>query len=249
MTNEDLLISVLKDKAAECEKNSVITYTDFLDVKAQSDAAAHLDKIKDVRWIFCGGYDMAERRMVIFLPFYIDDYFEFIKTSPDISPYVLLRAEKDSFSSLSHMGLGIKREKLGDIITDEKGCFFFAQRKIKDYICLNFTSAGRGTLKTFEVSDNTKLKISSNTEEKVCFVKSLRLDSVLSAVFSLARSKASDFIEKGLVFVCDRQIYKPDYRLKTGDKLVLRGYGKAIIKDTSAHSKSVRTVLIVEVFK
>ncbi len=256
MTDDEVLISSVKDKAQECEENAVITHTDFLDLKAQSDAAAVLNKMKNVRFIFTGGYDMAERKTVVFLPFYVDDFFDYIKESPELCPYVMLRADKDSFSKLTHrdylgalMGLGIKREKIGDIIIDEKGCYFFADRKIKDYLCQNFTSAGRGTIKTYEATKNNELSICSNTEEKTCFVKSLRLDSTLSAVFSLSRAKASDFIEKGLVFVDDRQIIKPDYKLGEGNKLVLRGSGKAVIRDASSHSKSGRTVLIVDVFK
>lgn len=256
MTDEEALIASVKDKALECEESSVITHTDFLDLKAQSDVSTELNKMKNARCIFYGGYDMAERKAVIFLPFYVNDFFDYTKDSPELCPYVMLRAEKDSFSSLSHrdylgalMGLGIKRQKIGDIITDEKGCYFFADRQIKDYLCQNFTSAGRGTLRTYEIHDNTELKISLNTQEKTCFVKSLRLDAVISAVFSLARSKASGFIEKGLVFVDDRQITKPDCKLKEGDKLVLRGAGKAIIRDESSNSKRGRTVLIVDVFK
>ena len=79
MTDDEVLISSVKDKAQECEENAVITHTDFLDLKAQSDAAAVLNKMKNVRFIFTGGYDMAERKTVVFLPFYVDDFFDYIK--------------------------------------------------------------------------------------------------------------------------------------------------------------------------
>lgn len=256
MTEDELLISIVKDRAIECEKNSIITHTDFWNLKKQSLAVNTLKKIKDVKWILNGGYEDAEKKMVIFLPFYIDDFNSFLKESPDSLPFVLIRADKDDFSTLSHrdylgalMGLGIKREKIGDIIADEKGCFFFAVKSVAKYICENFTSAGKATIKAYEAKDNVSLSAGVNTQESCCFVASMRLDSVLCAIFSLSRSKASILIEKGLAFVNDEQILKPDFKMKNGDKIVLKGSGRAVIKDDSSKSKKGRIMLVVDVFK
>ena len=41
---------------------------------------------------------------------------------------------------------------------------------------------------------------------------------------------------------------KPDFKIKKGDKLVLKGKGRAIIKDDSSKSKKGRIALIVDVF-
>ena len=70
MTDDEVLISYVKDKAQECEENAVITHTDFLNLKAQSDAVAVLNKMKNVRFIFTGGYDrkrffIRQRKMIL----------------------------------------------------------------------------------------------------------------------------------------------------------------------------------------
>ena len=255
MTEEQLLIAVIQDKINECRNNSVITCTDFLDLNKQSDAVSYADRQSDVNWMLYGGYDDAERKMMIFIPYYIDDLIDFLKDDPESAPWVVFRADKDNFSTLSHrdylgalMGMGIKREKLGDIIVDSGGCSFFAKPEIASYIESEFTSAGRGTLKVSRLPCFNDFSNSKNTKEKLCFVSSLRLDSVVSAVFSLSRTKASDFIEKGLAFVNDRNILKPDYKVKENDKIVIKGLGRAILKDGSSKSKKGRVALTAEIF-
>lgn len=255
MNDDELLLSVIKDKISECDAKSVITCTDFLDLHKQSVAVSYLKRTKGVRWLLWGGYENAERKILIFLPYYVEDFFDYIKTVPDEMPLVLFRADKDGFSKLGHrdylgsiLGLGIKREKTGDILVDEKGCYFFALPVISRFILTNLSKAGRGSLTITQSGSIDELSYTPNVKQKVCFVQSERLDSVCSAVFSMSRGNASEFIEKGLVFVNDEQIFKPDFKLKTLDKVVIKGRGRAIIKDDTGKSKKDRIALVVDVF-
>ena len=70
----------------------------------------------------------------------------------------------------------------------------------------------------------------------------------MSAVFSLSRTKALEIIEKGLAFVNDRNVLKPDYKVKEKDKIVIKGLGRAILKDGSSKSKKGRVALTAEIF-
>lgn len=255
MTEDELLLSQIKDKIAECDKNSMITSTDFLDLRKQGIAVSFLKKQKGIRWTLYGGYEDAERKVVVFLPFYIDNLEAFLKDNPDEEPFVTFRANKDNFSTLSHRdylgaltGLGLRREKLGDIIVDDKGCFFFAKDSIANFINQNFSSAGRGTLKITKVDQKPDFSKNISVREICCFVATPRLDAVVGSVYSMSRTKSVEFIEKGLVFVNDEQVLKPDFKTKAGDKLVLKGKGRARIKDDSSKSKKGRTALIVDLF-
>ena len=49
MTDDQLLIAVIQDKIKECIDNCVLTCTDFLDLKKQSDAAAFVSRQPGVR--------------------------------------------------------------------------------------------------------------------------------------------------------------------------------------------------------
>ncbi len=255
MTEDELLLSVIDDKINECEQNSVITCTDFLDLRKQSISVGYLKYKKGVKWLLYGGYSEAERKMIVFLPFYVDDFYEYINNSPEDNPITVFRADKDGFSSLNHRdylgaltGLGIKREKTGDIIVDDKGCYIFLKPSVADYVLNNLISVGRGTVSIKKLESEDSFSYVANTVEKLCFVQSVRLDSICSAVFSLSRSNASQFIEKGLVFVNDEQIFKPDYHFKEGQKIVIKGKGRAIIRDTSGKSKKGRIAVVVDVF-
>lgn len=255
MTEEELLLSSIDDKADACDRNSIITSTDFLDLRKQSIAVNYLKRKKGIKWLLYGGYGEAERKILVFIPFYIDNFDEYISENEEENPVRIFRADKDGFSDLSHRdylgaltGLGIKREKLGDIIVDDKGCYFFAKPSVSNYIAENFTQAGRGTITVSEVNSLSDFHYEPNVKEKCCFVQSMRLDSVCSAVFGLSRSKASEFIEKGLVFLNDEQIFKPDCRVSAGQKVVIKGKGRAVLKDDSSKSKKGRTALIVDVF-
>ena len=57
-------------------------------------------------------------------------------------------------------------------------------------------------------------------------VASLRLDSIVSAAFSLARGKASAAIESGKVQVNWQDVTKSGAAVMTGDVITVRGLGK-----------------------
>ena len=240
-------------------KKPVVDYRQFRLSKINEPRFAHL-KLFFISWIgYFTLYFLTENLIPVErchpMHCFLDDLIPFLKEDPDSAPWVVFRADKDNFSTLSHRdylgsltGIGIKREKLGDIIVDSGGCSFFAKPEIASYIESEFTSAGRGTLKVRRLPCFNDFSYSKNTKEKLCFVSSLRLDCVVSAVFSLSRTKASDFIEKGLTFVNDINILKPDYKVKENDKIVIKGIGRAVLKDGSSKSKKGRVALTAEIF-
>ena len=79
-------------------------------------------------------------------------------------------------------------------------------------------------------------------------VPSLRLDCVLASAFRLSRGNAGAYIEAGRVFVNGRQILKNDYRMQEGDKITLRGHGKAILRAELGKSKKDRIFIELETF-
>ena len=92
-----------------------------------------------------GGYEDAERKMLIFLPDYLDE----ASLYGEDSPCVCLRAAFFQGDSPSHrdflgalMGAGVGRETVGDICVDKGSCDFFVTAEIAPYLLQNFTSAG-----------------------------------------------------------------------------------------------------------
>ncbi len=77
-------------------------------------------------------------------------------------------------------------------------------------------------------------------------VPSARLDSVISSAFKLSRSKASEAIRGGIVSVDHIECLKPDARVEEGSVLVLKGRGKAVLKELGGESKKGRIWIIIE---
>ena len=176
--------------------------------------------------------------------------------APDDCPFCVLKAHAASGAGarkLTHrdylgslMGLGIKREMTGDIIVRDGGADIIIMKEIADFLLMNYEKAGRANLK-LEIADITSLDTGTvNTEEKRDTVASLRLDNLVSSVFGLSRSKAQEAIKTGFVFVNSSQAQKPDMQLNEGDKLVLRGRGKAILREPQGQTLTDRIYIIFD---
>lgn len=255
--DEKILIAKIEDKARLCSDNSMITNSDFLDMHERSVAASIKKSFGDVKMFFYGGFDDAERNIVIFMPDYItDEPSVYFNEYPDDDPIAVIEIEKDKFSpALGHrdylgalMGLGIKREMTGDIIVSENGCRMAVLAKIAPFIAENLDKAGRGTLKAKITSPSQARSGAKATGIPDSFtVSSMRLDSVVKNAFRLSRGDAADAIESGVVYVNDIECTKPDKKIAEGDKVVFRRKGRIIVNDCSSVSKKGR--IIVEVLK
>ena len=251
MTENELLLARVEDCISACEDGYVVTSTNFLDVYQQSAVIEYLRRRSGVRYDFYGGFDGSERKTAVFLPDYADGV-DYIKENPELSPIVALDIKKDGFSTLSHrdylgavMGLGIRREAVGDIVVSEKGCKMAVIRNVAGYIKGNLTSVGRGSVKA-EISDTFENAGGEAAfESKRCYVSSMRLDAVVSAAFSLSRSTAAERIKRGEVLMNGVVTPKPDVRVPFGAKLVIHGYGKVIVDEDAGMTKKGRQAFII----
>lgn len=252
MTDNKLLMARIDDCISSCDENYVITNTNFLDIYQQSDVIEYLKKKKDVRYDFYGGFEECERKTVLFLPDYAENA-DYVRENTDLSPIVALEIKKDNFSSLSHrdylgavMGLGIKREAVGDIFVTEHGCTMAVIRSVAPYIKENLSSVGRGSV-TVEISGNfSDAENNSSFETKRCYVSSMRLDGVVSAAFSLSRNSAAELIRRGDVLMNGVVMSKPDVKVPFGAKLVIHGSGKVIIDEDVGVTKKGRQAFIIK---
>ncbi len=252
MTENELLLSRIEDCVLSCTDGYVLTNTNFLDIYQQSTVLEHLKKRPEVHFELYGGFCDSERKIAVFFPDYMDGV-DYIKENTDLSPIVSLKITKDSFSTLSHrdylgavMGLGIKREAVGDILVTDGGADMAVIRNVAGYIKENLTSVGRGSVKV-EISDTFETAHGTATfEEKRCYVSSMRLDGVLSAAFSLSRNTAAEKIRRGEVLMNGVVMSKSDVKVPFGAKLVIHGSGKVIIKEDAGITKKGRHAFIIE---
>ena len=129
------------------------------------------------------------------------------------------------------MGLGIKREKIGDILVHDDYCQIITDADIADYIIYNLTKVSNNTVKVREI-DRNELGIGiQNFEEKSHTVSSLRTDNIISSVFNMSRQKAVKLIEAGFVTVDYEKIEKPSFIVPEGAVVSVRKKGKFILSE------------------
>ena len=250
LTKEDrMFLASVEDKFRQCAGQYRMTYTGFLDLRARSLAeklCRELTRGDDgVRYGFSGGYDDAERVLAFFLPDYMEE--------PEL-PLAVIRAKAPSAGrKLTHRdylgsltGLGIKREMIGDILVNDAGADIIIMDDIEDFLLMNYSQAGRVSLELSALP----LSELSIPEARTMMIKdtvaSLRLDNVISSAFKLSRAKASEAIRSGLVFVNGLQAEKTDMKIDEGDKLVLRGKGKAYLREVGNQTRKDRTYVLIE---
>ena len=196
-----------------------------------------------------GGYADAERRMLVYLP----DYLEESYLLSEDSPLVCLRASYYENDRLSHrdflgalMGAGIGRETVGDICVAEGSCDFFVTAEIAPYIQQNFTSAGRTRLSVLAVSLQEVSVPEPETREIRDTLASLRLDSVISSGFRIGRSLASQYVCAGKAAIDGLPCEKPDKQIAEGAKISVRGLGKIRLRSIQGQTKKGRISVLID---
>ena len=252
MTEDDFLLAYLADKIAQCEKNDIVSYSNFLDGRQRVLAEQYCRKNCKNLVLFWGGYEEAERTVCFFLPWYLTEG-AFAESREKNSPLTLLRVTPRGDISLSHrdylgalMGLGIKRELVGDILVSDQGADMIVFRKLLPYLETNYEKAGRASLTMEEIPFAEIRPHCGEAQRLPLTVASLRLDTLIAAVFHLSRGGAAEAISCGLVFLNGSLCEKPEKNVQAGDKIVLRGKGKAVLKEVGGKTRKDKISVTVE---
>ena len=195
-----------------------------------------------------GGYGEAERKMLVYLPEYLEEGALF----EEDSPCVCLRATFYQGDSLGHrdflgalMGAGIGRETVGDICVGKDSCDFFVTAEIAPYILQNFLSAGRAKLSLQQIPLSEASIPEPEVKEIRDTLASLRLDSVISSGFRIGRSLAAQYVSAGKAAIDGLPCEKPDKAVSEGMKISVRGLGKIKIASVNGRTKKDRISVVI----
>lgn len=196
-----------------------------------------------------GGYEDAERRMIVYLPEYLEEWY----FQTEESPLVCLRATFYEGDSPSHrdflgalMGAGIARETVGDILVDKGSCDFFVTAEIAPYILQSFLGAGRTKLRLSKIPLSEVTVPEPEVKQIRDTLASLRLDGVVSSGFRIGRSLASDYIGAGRCAINGLPCTKPDKAVNEGDKISIRGLGKIRLTQVNGQTKKGRISVVID---
>lgn len=242
-TPEDrILLAKVWDKIGAGMRRNIPANSCFLSLREQ-EMVRYLFGQQDGLFFF-GGYEDAERKMLLFLPEYM--------TIEDSDAMVCIRASFYEGDSLSHrdflgalMGAGIARETVGDICVQEGSCDFFVTAEIAPYILQELSSAGRTKLqlKTIPLRD-ASIPPAPSVEIRDT-VASLRLDSIISSGFRMSRGEATQHIAAGKAAIDGLSCDKSDKLVIQGAKISLRGFGKIQLSAVSGPTKKGRIPVVI----
>ena len=147
------------------------------------------------------------------------------------------------------MKLGVKREKVGDIIVENNGADIIIDKEIAKFLEQNLSELTRFSKSTITVEDIQNLRnVEVKKEEIEIIVASLRLDNVASELARCSRSKIIEIMNTERVFVNFQVETKKTKQIKEGDMITIRGKGRFFIKEIIGQTRSGRTILKVEKF-
>lgn len=241
-----MLASKILDKAVQAEKSWSLTFSDFLDPYQRKMTERLISGIKDIDYRFDGGYEGAERAVVIFGSMQIQDR---TYESPLRLIYVVPKIE----GNLSHrdylgalMGLGIRREKIGDIIMAEGKCSIIVIADIAEYILYNLNKIGRidVDVKLRELED---LEIPEAAAKEIkCTVPSLRLDCIVSNGFGISRSQIAPYFKSGRIHLNWEAKDSLSSQVQEGDVISVKGKGRVILEKVEKTTKKDRIAIILK---
>ena len=246
-TQEDrMLLAKLWDKIDGGMRRNIPAATCFLSPRELEMARYLFGDAEGL--ITFGGYEEAERRILCWLPDYLDEEF----LHGEDSPIVCLRASFYEGDTPTHrdflgalMGAGIARETVGDICVGKGSCDFFVTDEIAPYLLQSFTGAGRTKLHLSAVSIRDAHIPEPEVKEIRDTLASLRLDSVISSGFRIGRSLAAQYISAGKASIDGLPCEKPDKAVAEGAKISLRGSGKIKLVTVGGQTKKGRISVVI----
>ncbi len=251
LTGEDrLALAKVLDKAEQAESRNIPASTSFLSPQQRAQALdlLRLAGIPETAYVFQGGYKGAERQILLFLP-------DWMEPENAEAPIRCLRAVFREEERLSHrdflgslMGMGIVREKVGDILVAPGSADLLVLDGVADFLLQSWASAGRAKLRVSAIEPENLHIPTVQRKEVRDTVSSLRLDAVAASGFRLARGKAAALIEGGKVQLNWRECVKPDKLLEAGDVVSARGFGKFELSEVGGLTRKGRISIILQVY-
>lgn len=247
---ERVVLARVLDRMERTQNRGIPCATQFLSPAQRAAAEPLLAACGHPKHLFFGGFENAERTVCAFLP----DWQEGEDWMADEeNPVGAIEAAFPEGAGLTHrdllgglMGIGLTREKVGDILVFDGRAQIVALKEAVPIILSQFDQAGRYRLRLREISLGELTPAPVQVKLVKDTVATLRLDAVLSSGFSIARGKAADLISGGRVSVNHRECTKTDKSVAEGDVLTCRGLGKCRLTSVGGQSRKGRIIIEIE---
>lgn len=252
---ERLLVSKLLDKIEFVDKKNTVENTDFLDIHQRMILEKVLKNIQYKNYIVYGGYENCERAMIILYPekleaVFENSYFNY-NNILQIIRITLPNELRGKYTHRDYLGavvkVGVKREKVGDILVGVDGADIICSKEIASYLDTSLRELTRFSKSNFTTCGIEELNIEPPKTEKInIIIPSMRMDSIVSEIIKTSRSKAIEIINSERVFINSELATKNSKILKENDMITVRGKGRFKIIGILNSTKKGNLILEVE---
>ena len=234
----DILKARILEAIKICQKSQKIKFLGFL-TQEEAVFARQILKNVNVEFSFFGGYEAAERVYLAVLPEWAETLDFPINAVTFTYRNVDELTHRDFLGTL--MGLGLKRESVGDILVEQGRAVAFLSDSVTEFVKSQLKTVGRkGVTLTdgfiFPLPEGSRLVECTDT------VASARLDCIVAALANFSRNTAVLGIEEGRVFVNSVLCEKPTKTVNEGDIISIRGKGKFEIVSLSDLTRKNRLI-------
>ena len=233
---EDFEQSVLKYKS--------VRFSHFVSPQELAVFKSQYRLCADVKFCAYGGSDDSERVILGFYP----DFLEI-----EESDFPIVRLKISNIGNATHrdilgsvLGLGIKREMIGDIYFGDGFAVVICEKTATDYVLYNLKTVGRQKVEVAVFDEDTAFSLVHKFEILKIIVTSKRLDAVVSAVCRMSRAEASKQIASDNVNVNFLVENNVDKKVTEGDIISVRHHGRFIVNDALGETKKGRMILEIK---
>ncbi len=226
-------------------------YSDFLSLYGLSAFHEISQELSFAAPFVFGGCKEAERCMVRFGSEELFGYEEpfpirILSIRPAMAKYAQSLSHRDFLGSV--IGLGLEREKLGDIFVKENEACMFVQEGVADYIAEQLTTVKHTNVRVTFLSDVPEGMMPKLSEKSV-LVSSNRIDGILSKLYGISREEAGRLIKNGCVFFDGKTVTKSTVSPASGQVVSVRGYGRFIFDGEGNRTKKDKLHLHLRVYE
>ncbi|MCR8845732.1 YlmH/Sll1252 family protein [Paenibacillus sp. SC116] len=228
-----------------------VRLTDFLDPRQAYIVQTLVNRRDDIALRVDGGYEGAERCRAIIAPEYV-----YVEAEPMDMTVLSISSSDQRMSELEHgdylgalLGLGIKRDKIGDIHTSDAGAHVLVTEDIASFLDTHLRQVHRVPVFT-DLVPLTELRVTGQEWKPFTIsVASMRLDGIVSDVFRLSRAKITAPIKNGRCKVNWKVEENPSVPLTVGDVVSLQGFGRFKVLEIEGVSKKGRMRVMVGTYQ
>jgi photosystem II S4 domain protein len=244
--NRDTL-SRLLDLGDRAVQTWEVVCSDFLSPPEITEALQVFSKMTEIQVLAWGGYAQAERQRLAIAR------TEIPLDQSMVSLAAISIAGNFLFDAASHrdflgalLGTGLERQKVGDInVLGEKGAQAIVVPELVEYLQIHFNQVRTVPVKIAAIAlEELKIRVPV-TKELTSTEASLRLDAIASFGFGMSRSKMVDLINGEDVRVNWKTVSQPNYQIKTGDLIAIRGKGRVTVGEIMITKKERYRVQMV----